>query len=54
MKSKLVGIYAQCGCMDFACNVFDEMLKWNVVAWTPLLVLFFVLQCNLILDNYLI
>jgi len=51
MQSKLVGIYAQCGCMDFSFNMFDEMFKWNVVTWTALLVLFFVLQCNVILDN---
>eukprot|EP01018_Ginkgo_biloba_P002503 Gb_20572 [translate_table: standard] len=37
VESALVDMYAKCGSMDKACNVFDKMAKRDVVSWTAMI-----------------
>ncbi|XP_057840114.2 pentatricopeptide repeat-containing protein At2g13600 [Cryptomeria japonica] len=38
LGNKLLNMYAKCGCMEDACQVFDKMSERNVVGWTALIV----------------
>eukprot|EP01018_Ginkgo_biloba_P030321 Gb_23084 [translate_table: standard] len=33
----LIDMYAKCGCIEFACQVFDGMLQRDVVSWTAII-----------------
>ncbi|KAH9327221.1 hypothetical protein KI387_007399 [Taxus chinensis] len=35
--NSLVTMYAKCGSIEDACNVFDRMTHWNTVSWTAML-----------------
>eukprot|EP01018_Ginkgo_biloba_P019951 Gb_11581 [translate_table: standard] len=37
VENHLVNMYAKCGCVEYARNVFDEMSKRNLVSWNAMI-----------------
>jgi pentatricopeptide repeat protein len=37
VRNALITMYAKCGCVEDACNVFDTMPERNVVSWTAMI-----------------
>ena len=38
MGTALIDMYAQCGRIEIACQVFDKMLRTDVVSWSAMIV----------------
>jgi hypothetical protein len=35
--SNLVDMYANCGCIEDSCRVFNKIPSWHVVTWTAMI-----------------